>query len=78
MEAEQNDLTAPTEETAGVAVDGPVARTCQVCGSDQLVKKETKRRQQERYECQACGASNNFGAKRIRKHRQKSRAESLV
>lgn len=78
IEVEQNDLATPTEEPAGAAVEAPVARVCQVCGSSQLVKKETKRRQQERYECQACGASNNFGAKRIRKHRQKSRAESLV
>jgi predicted RNA-binding Zn-ribbon protein involved in translation (DUF1610 family) len=78
IEVEQNDLAAPTEETAGVAVEDPVTRVCQVCGSSQLVKKETKRRQQERYQCQACGASNNFGAKRIRKHRQKNRAESLV
>ncbi len=78
IEVEQNDLATPTEETTGAAVEAPVARVCQVCGSSQLVKKETKRRQQERYECQACGASNNFGAKRIRKHRQKSRAESLV
>ncbi len=30
------------------------------------------------YKCQVCGASNNFGAKRIRKHRQKNRVESLV
>jgi predicted RNA-binding Zn-ribbon protein involved in translation (DUF1610 family) len=78
LEVEQNNLPAPTEETAGVAREEPIARTCQVCGSSQLVKKETKRRQHERYECQVCGASNNFGAKRIRKHRQKSRAESLV
>jgi len=83
MEVEQNDLTAPaletpTEETASVTAEEPVIRTCQVCGSSQLVKIETKRRQQERYRCQACGASNNFGAKRTRKHRQKSRAESLV
>jgi predicted RNA-binding Zn-ribbon protein involved in translation (DUF1610 family) len=78
MDVEQNDLPAPTEETASVAVEEPVVRTCQVCGSSQLVKKETKRRQQERYQCQACGASNNFGAKRTRKHRQKSRAESLA
>jgi predicted RNA-binding Zn-ribbon protein involved in translation (DUF1610 family) len=83
MEIEPNNLAAPaletpTEETTGAVVEDPDTHTCQECGSSQLVKKETKQRRQKRYQCQVCGALNNFGAKRIRKHRQKSRAESLA
>ena len=84
VESTQNDVVpvpaetaAPADET-GPAVQAEVARTCQVCGSSELVKKETKRANQQRYQCQACGASNNFGPKRTRKHRQKNRVESLV
>ena len=68
--------TPPTETSAPEQVE--TALTCQVCGSAQLVKKETKRKNQKLYECQICGASNNFGAKRQRKQRQKNRVESIV
>jgi predicted RNA-binding Zn-ribbon protein involved in translation (DUF1610 family) len=74
-------VNAPLEtSTNGTSADtgAEVAHTCQVCGSSELVKKETKRPNQQRYQCQVCGASNNFGAKRSRKHRQKNRVESLV
>jgi len=81
-ELTQSDPEAVTMETpaneTSTAIQAEVARTCQVCGSSQLIKKETKRQGQQRYQCQACGASNNFGAKRTRKHRQKNRVESLV
>jgi predicted RNA-binding Zn-ribbon protein involved in translation (DUF1610 family) len=81
-ELTKNDLTNATVETpaneTSTAPQAEVAHTCQVCGSSQLVKKETKRPNQQRYQCEVCGASNNFGAKRIRKHRQKNRVESLV
>jgi predicted RNA-binding Zn-ribbon protein involved in translation (DUF1610 family) len=78
----QSELVDAAIETptigAGTATEAEVARTCQVCGSSQLIKKETKRANQQRYQCQMCGASNNFGSKRSRKHRQKNRVESLV
>jgi len=70
-------LETPTNGT-GTAMEAEVTHVCQVCGSSELVKKETKRPNQQRYQCQACGASNNFGSKRSRKHRQKNRVESLV
>lgn len=69
-------LETPTNGT-GAAAEAEVTHVCQVCGSSQLVKKETKRPNQQRYQCQVCGASNNFGAKRSRK-RQKNRVESLI
>jgi predicted RNA-binding Zn-ribbon protein involved in translation (DUF1610 family) len=84
VEIKQNDLAAATAETpdpmdkTGTVTQAKVAHTCQVCGSSELVKKETKRPNQQRYQCQACGALNNFGAKRIRKHRQKNRVESFI
>jgi predicted RNA-binding Zn-ribbon protein involved in translation (DUF1610 family) len=68
--------TPPAEASAPEQAE--TALTCQVCGSAQLVKKETKRKNQKLYECQVCGASNNFGAKRQRRHRQKNRVESIV
>jgi predicted RNA-binding Zn-ribbon protein involved in translation (DUF1610 family) len=71
------EMPAPANETS-TATPAEVAHTCQVCGSSDLIKKETKRPNQQRYQCQACGASNNFGAKRTRKHRQKNRVESFV
>jgi len=71
------EMDSPTEE-ASPAPQAEAALTCHVCGSSQLVKKETKRPNQQRYECQACGATNNFGAKRTRKRRQKNRVESFV
>ena len=70
-------LEVPTDES-GTAVEEAASRVCQVCGSSQLVKKETKRSRQQRYECQVCGASNNFGVKRTRRHRQKNKVESLA
>ena len=70
-------LETSTNETSADS-GAEIAHTCQVCGSSQLVKKETKRPNQQRYQCQVCGAANNFGAKRSRKHRQKNRVESLV
>jgi predicted RNA-binding Zn-ribbon protein involved in translation (DUF1610 family) len=70
-------LETPTNESSAAAEDA-VSRVCLVCGSSQLIKQETKRQNQQRYQCQVCGASNNFGAKRTRKHRQKNRVESLV
>lgn len=81
-EVVQNDITAvtvetPADKTVATAEDS-VSRVCLVCGSSQLVKQETKRHNQQRYQCQVCGASNNFGAKRTRKHRQKNRVESLI
>jgi predicted RNA-binding Zn-ribbon protein involved in translation (DUF1610 family) len=84
LEPAQNDLVAATVESpaneteTNPAIPAEAAHTCQVCGSSQLVKKETKRPSQQRYQCQVCGSSNNFGAKRIRKHRQKNRVESLI
>ena len=73
------DTTLETSENGkSAATEAEVTRTCQVCGSSDLIKKETKRANQQRYQCQACGASNNFGAKRTRKHRQKNRVESFV
>jgi predicted RNA-binding Zn-ribbon protein involved in translation (DUF1610 family) len=68
--------TPPAEASAPEQTE--TALTCQVCGSAQLVKKETKRKNQKLYECQVCGASNNFGAKRQRRQRQKNRVESIV
>jgi predicted RNA-binding Zn-ribbon protein involved in translation (DUF1610 family) len=70
-------LETPADEPSAVAED-PGSHICEVCGSSQLVKQETKRHNQQRYQCQVCGTSNNFGAKRTRKHRQKNRVESLV
>lgn len=83
IELEQSEPAAatfetPTDEAANAAVEDSVTHTCQVCGSSQLVKKETKRSHQERYQCQVCGTSNNFGAKRVRRHRQKRSVESPV
>ncbi len=84
LEITQNDLAAATTETlapmdkTSTASQAEVAHTCQVCGSSELVKKETKRPNQQRYQCQACGALNNFGAKRTRRHRQKNRVESFI
>jgi predicted RNA-binding Zn-ribbon protein involved in translation (DUF1610 family) len=74
---ESIEAQAPVDEASPAQAE-EVARTCQICGSSQLVKKESKRPNQQRYQCQACGASNNFGAKRTRKHRQKNRVESFV
>lgn len=80
----QNDFAAATLETpapveeTNTSTQAEVARVCQVCGSSDLIKKETKRANQQRYQCQACGATNNFGAKRTRKHRQKNRVESFI
>ena len=71
------EIAFPTQE-ASPAPQAEAALTCHVCGSSQLVKKETKRPNQQRYECQACGATNNFGAKRTRRRRQKNRVESFV
>jgi predicted RNA-binding Zn-ribbon protein involved in translation (DUF1610 family) len=71
------ETASPTQE-ASPAAQAEAALTCHVCGSSQLVKKETKRPSQQRYECQVCGATNNFGAKRTRKRRQKNRVESIV
>ena len=68
--------TLPAEASAPEQAE--TALTCQVCGSAQLVKKETKRKNQKLYECQVCGASNNFGTKRQRRQRQKNRVESIV
>ena len=65
-------------EKEPVSVAAEPAFTCHVCGSSELLKKETKRPNQQRYQCQACGATNNFGAKRTRKRRQKNRVESFV
>ena len=78
----QSDTIAGTMETpadkTGAAAEDGVSHVCLVCGSSQLIKQETKRQNQQRYQCQVCGASNNFGTKRTRKHRQKNRVESLV
>jgi predicted RNA-binding Zn-ribbon protein involved in translation (DUF1610 family) len=68
--------TPPAEASAPEQTETTL--TCQVCGSAQLVKKETKRKNQKLYECQVCGASNNFGTKRQRRQRQKNRVESIV
>ena len=76
-EVAETTSEAPSDET-GSAVEETVSRVCQVCGSSQLVRKETRRNRQQRYECQACGASNTFGAKRTRRHRHKNRVESLA
>jgi predicted RNA-binding Zn-ribbon protein involved in translation (DUF1610 family) len=82
VEVVQSDAPAVTLETPAdepnVVAENTVAHVCLVCGSSQLIKQETKRPNQQRYQCQVCGASNNFGAKRTRKHRQKNRVESLV
>jgi predicted RNA-binding Zn-ribbon protein involved in translation (DUF1610 family) len=75
--AESETVEAPTNGDSGAAKE-ETGYVCQVCGSSQLVKKESKRPNQQRYQCQACGASSNFGPKRVRKHRQKNRVESLV
>jgi predicted RNA-binding Zn-ribbon protein involved in translation (DUF1610 family) len=79
----QDDPAVVTEvQTPAPEASAPgqaeTALTCQVCGSAQLVKKETKRKNQKLYQCQVCGASNNFGAKRQRRQRQKNRVESIV
>lgn len=76
-ETSAGSLETPADKT-GVAAKDAVSHVCLLCGSSQLIKQETKRQNQERYQCQVCGASNNFGAKRTRKHRQKNRVESLV
>jgi predicted RNA-binding Zn-ribbon protein involved in translation (DUF1610 family) len=80
-DVEQNDpvVTGSGTSTEVTATDreNSVTHICQVCGSSQLLKQETKRRQQ-RYQCQVCGATNNFGPKRTRRHRQKNSVESLA
>jgi predicted RNA-binding Zn-ribbon protein involved in translation (DUF1610 family) len=71
------EVQTPAAE-ASAPGQAEAALTCQVCGSAQLVKKETKRKNQKLYQCQVCGASNNFGAKRQRRQRQKNRVESII
>jgi hypothetical protein len=66
MEAEGSPEDVAQSELVDAAIETPTI------GAGTATEAEVART------CQVCGASNNFGSKRSRKHRQKNRVESLV